>query len=101
MLAGGGAARGVRLLSETGCERVFEKQFQGVDRVLGVPIRWGLGYRLEGRTCSWGGWGGSLVLVDFDHRMTVSYVMNQVLWDDDGYHRGLSIVLAAYDAITS
>ncbi|XVQ15755.1 serine hydrolase domain-containing protein [Spirillospora sp. CA-255316] len=100
VLACGGAARGVRLLSPGGCERVFDEQFRGEDRILGVPIRWGMGYRLENRTCSWGGWGGSLVLVDLDHRMTVSYVMNQVLWDD-GYTRALSIVLAAYDALTA
>ncbi|GAA4623839.1 serine hydrolase domain-containing protein [Actinoallomurus vinaceus] len=100
VLAGGGVARGVRLLSEAGCERVFEEQYRGEDRILGMPIRWGMGYRLENHTCSWGGWGGSVVLVDFDHRMTVSYVMNQVLWDD-GYSRGLGIVLAAYDAISA
>jgi CubicO group peptidase (beta-lactamase class C family) len=99
VLACGGVVRGVRLLSQAGCERVFDEQYRGQDRVLRMPIRWGMGYRLENRTCSWGGWGGSLVLVDFDHRMTVSYVMNQVLWDD-GYARALSIVLAAYDAIS-
>jgi CubicO group peptidase (beta-lactamase class C family) len=100
VLACGGTVGGVRLLSEAGCERVFEEQYNGVDRVLGMPMSWGMGYRLEGRTCSWGGWGGSLVLVDVDHRMTVSYVMNQVLWED-GYSRALNIVLAAYDAISA
>jgi CubicO group peptidase (beta-lactamase class C family) len=100
VLACGGAVGGLRLLSKPGCERVFEEQYSGVDRVLGMPTRWGLGYRLEGRTCSWGGWGGSLVLVDFDHRMTVSYVMNQILWDGM-YDRALGIVMAAYEAITT
>ncbi|MBO2448512.1 beta-lactamase family protein [Actinomadura barringtoniae] len=103
MLASGGvgrgAAGGVRLLSEAGCERVFEEQYAGEDRILGMPIHWGMGYRLEGRTCSWGGWGGSVVLVDVDNRMTVSYVMNQVLWND-GYARGLGIVMAAYESLT-
>jgi CubicO group peptidase (beta-lactamase class C family) len=100
VLACGGVVGGVRLLSEAGCERVFEEQYHGQDRILGMPVRWGMGYRIENHTCSWGGWGGSVVLVDFDHRMTVSYVMNQVLWDG-GYARGLSIVLAAYDAIAA
>lgn len=100
VLACGGVAGGVRLLSEAGCERVFDEQYRGEDRVIGIPVRYGLGYRLENHTCSWGGWGGSLVLVDFDRRMAVSYVMNQVLWDD-GYARGLSILLAAYDALTA
>jgi len=98
VLASGGAVRGVRLLSEAGCERVFEEQYRGTDRILGIPVRYGMGYRLENRTCSWGGWGGSLVLVDLDHRMTISYVMNQMLWDD-GYSRALAVVMAAYDAI--
>lgn len=99
VLACGGTAGGVRLLSPAGCERVLREQFNGVDRLLGMPVRYGLGYRLEGSTCSWGGWGGSLVLVDFDHRMTVSFVMNQVLWDD-AYNRALSIVMAAYESVT-
>src|SRR5205823_2004803 len=29
-------------------------------------------------TCFWGGWGGSLVLVDQDARMVVTYVMNKM-----------------------
>lgn len=99
VLACGGTVGGVRLLSRAGCERVLEEQFRGIDRVLGSPIRWGMGYRLEGRSCSWGGWGGSLVLVDLDHRMTVSYTMNQVLWDS-GYDRSLSVLMAAYESRT-
>lgn len=93
-LVGGGG-----LLSAAGAERVFEEQFHGEDRVLGAQMRYGLGYRLEGRTCSWGGWGGSVVLVDAENRMVVAYVMNQVLWDG-GYDRGLGVVMAAYDGIT-
>ncbi|MBW8482141.1 serine hydrolase domain-containing protein [Actinomadura parmotrematis] len=99
-LACGGEAGGVRLLSEAGAARIFEEQFSGTDRVLGIPVRWGLGYRLEGATASWGGWGGSVVLVDPGNRMTVSYVMNQVLWDD-GYARGLGVVMAAYESLTA
>ncbi|MGK8558700.1 serine hydrolase domain-containing protein [Nocardia gipuzkoensis] len=100
VLACGGTVGGVRLLSSDGCERVFGEQFRGTDRILDYPIRWGMGYRLENRTCSWGGWGGSLVLVDFDHRMTVSYVTNRMLWNH-GYDRSLGVLLAAYEAITS
>ncbi|MFC8531428.1 serine hydrolase domain-containing protein [Nocardia sp. NPDC057227] len=99
-LACGGSVGGVRLLSAAGAERVFDEQFAGTDLVLGQPIRWGLGYRLENRTCSWGGWGGSVVLSDAEQRMTVAYTMNQVLWQD-GYDRGLDVVFAAYAGITS
>jgi hypothetical protein len=40
------------------------------------------------------------VLVDFDQRTSVSYVMNQILWDD-GYAPALGVVVAAYDAVTA
>jgi hypothetical protein len=32
----------------------------------------------DGRLCSWGGWGGSLVIADVDRHMTVAYVMNKM-----------------------
>jgi hypothetical protein len=41
-----------------------------------------------------------MVMVDLDARMTVSYVMNQML-DQGGMgdHRALGIVMAAYDGL--
>ncbi|WP_342760874.1 serine hydrolase domain-containing protein [Nocardia terpenica] len=100
VLACGGQARGVRLMSQAGCERVLDEQFLGDDEILGARIRYGMGYSLQGRTCSWGGWGGSIVMVDLDTHMTVSYVMNQMLEQGPlGDDRGLSIVMAAYTAL--
>ncbi|OAA25832.1 penicillin-binding protein, beta-lactamase class C [Frankia sp. EI5c] len=97
VLACGGAVGGVRLLSAAGCARAWEEQFHGVDRVLGgPPARYGLGFRLEGRTCSWGGWGGSVVLFDPDNRLTVSYVMNRMRDSDT---RGLDIILTTYGCL--
>ncbi|MFD0201898.1 MULTISPECIES: serine hydrolase domain-containing protein [Saccharothrix] len=102
VLACGGEVGGVRLLSEAGCRRVLQEQFRGVDHYLDVPIRYGLGYRVEGRTCSWGGWGGSVVVADLDTRMTVSYVMNQMLDQGAlGDSRGLGLVLAAYGGLAA
>ncbi|MEW9549538.1 serine hydrolase domain-containing protein [Nonomuraea sp. NPDC050783] len=105
VLACGGTADGVRLLSPAGCERALEQQYHGVDRLLGVPMRYGLGYGLYGeggRTCGWGGWGGSLVFIDFDARMVVAYVMNRMI-DGGGLtdERGFGIVLAAYGGLTA
>jgi CubicO group peptidase (beta-lactamase class C family) len=108
VLACGGAVRGVRLLSESGCELALAEQFRGTDRVLNMPVRYGMGYGLnsEGmlspnpRTCFWGGRGGALVVVDLDARMTIAYVMNQML--DPGArsdYRAFGIVTAAYDAL--
>jgi CubicO group peptidase (beta-lactamase class C family) len=100
VLANGGQARGVRLLSQAGCERALEEQFLGEDEILGTQMRYGMGYALRGRTCSWGGWGGSVVVVDFDSRLTVSYVMNQMLEQGPlGDDRGLGVVMAAFGAM--
>jgi len=100
VLACGGTVRGVRLLSEAGCERAREEQYRGVDQILGRSMRYGMGYGLYDRSCFWGGWGGSIVMVDLDARMTVSYVMNQML-DQGGMgdHRAFGIVMAAYDGL--
>ncbi|UIX28806.1 serine hydrolase domain-containing protein [Streptomyces sp. GQFP] len=107
VLSCGGTARGVRLLSEAGCERALEEQFRGTDNTLGVPMRWGMGYGLHSgqlpnpRTCFWGGWGGSLVLVDMDARLTVAYVMNRML-DPEGLgdERAFLILAAAYEGLS-
>jgi CubicO group peptidase (beta-lactamase class C family) len=77
---------GVRLLSEAGRLRVLEQQSDGIDLVMDIPVRWGMGFALEApvfenvlghRVAYWGGNGGSLGFVDFDERMAVSFVMNR------------------------
>nr|WP_229698273.1 serine hydrolase domain-containing protein [Wenjunlia tyrosinilytica] len=108
VLACAGEARGVRLLSEAGCNRVFEEQSNGKDLVLGMPIRFGIGYALNPldlpypvnpRVCFWGGWGGSFVNVDVDARMTVAYVMNRMSGGTMGDERALGLIVAAYTAL--
>ena len=90
----------MRLLSAAGCQRVLEEQFSGEDKVPGARIRYGMGYALQGRTFSWGGWGGSIVMVDLDRHLTVSYVMNQMIEQvPRGDDRGLSVVMAVYGAL--
>ena len=85
VLSLGGSAGGVQLLSPSTIETVFRQQSDGVDLVLEAPFRWGIGYCLgsdvvpyvpSGRTFFWGGWGGSLVVMDLDRRLTISYMMN-------------------------
>ncbi|WP_327256199.1 serine hydrolase domain-containing protein [Streptomyces sp. NBC_01244] len=97
VLANRGTAGGVRLLSPRGCEPAWQEVFSGEDRVLGTPMSWTAGFGKFGNTFGWGGWGGSLVVSDPDARMTVAYVMNQMIdrdrQEDD---RGMEIVLAAY-----
>jgi CubicO group peptidase (beta-lactamase class C family) len=97
-MACGGAVHGVRLLSQAGCVRAREEQFSGDDRILGMPVRYGMGYGLFGNTLGWGGWGGSIVVIEPERRMAVAYVTNQMREpaDDD---RGLELVMAAYDGL--
>jgi CubicO group peptidase (beta-lactamase class C family) len=98
VMACGGAVRGVRLLSPAGCDRAREEQFRGEDRRLGMPVRYGLGYGLFGNALGWGGWGGSIVMIDPAGRMAVAYVTNQMREAADD-NRGLELVMAAYDGL--
>lgn len=87
-LALDGTGDGVRLLSPETISIIFDEQSHGTDLVLGVPLRFGIGYALpepetlpyapQGRVCYWGGWGGSLTILDLDTRTTISYVMNKM-----------------------
>jgi CubicO group peptidase (beta-lactamase class C family) len=88
VLALGGTVDGVHLLSPATIDVIFDEQSHGTDLVLGVPLRFGIGYALpetvtvpyvpQGRACYWGGWGGSLILMDLDRRTTISYMMNKM-----------------------
>jgi CubicO group peptidase (beta-lactamase class C family) len=98
VMACGGALRGLRLLSQAGCDRAREEQFNGVDRRLGMSVRWGLGYALFGSGLGWGGWGGSIVMVEPGDRMAVAYVTNQMREPADD-NRGLEVIMAAYDGL--
>ena len=89
----------MRLLSPAGCDLARQEQYCGVDQILGASMRYGMGYGIFDRSVGWGGWGGSLVMVDLDARMTVSYVMNQMLDQGLGDYRGLGIVVAAYEGM--
>jgi CubicO group peptidase (beta-lactamase class C family) len=101
LIACGGEVRGTRLLSAQGVEAIFEEQSDGLDLVLDVPLRFGVGFGLASetmpmgpRTCAWGGYGGSLVISDLDARLTIAYVMNRMEAGLVGDTRGASIALA-------
>ena len=88
----------------------FESSPTGPIWCIGFPTRFGLGYGLSTadmplgpnpRTCYWGGWGGSIVVVDLDARMVVAYVMNKMQQGTVGDQRGHSMVSAAYAALAS
>ena len=79
-MACGDEVDGVRLLSPQTIDRIFEVQSNGIDLVIGIPLKIGIGYSLlpEGRVCCWGGTGGSLVIIDVDRRITFAYAMNKM-----------------------
>ncbi len=101
-----GEARGHRLLSPAGVEAIFRRQSNGTDLVLGVPLCFGIGFGLTSETmplaphaCSWGGYGGSMILNDLDTRLTIAYVMNRMEAGWLGDSRGASIAFAAAVAL--
>jgi CubicO group peptidase (beta-lactamase class C family) len=109
VLALGGEAGGVRLLSPDAIGLIFDEQSHGPDLVLGVPLRFGIGYALPetetvpyippGRTCFWGGWGGSVILMDLDARTTISYMMNKMGPGIIGSDRSEAYVRAVQDCL--
>ena len=109
VVSNGGSAAGVQLFSRSPEETIFREQCNGTDLVLGMPLRHGIGYGLPNelipfpspRTCFWGGWGGSLVLNDFENRMTIAYVMNKMGEGTVGDFRAGAIIAAAYGALLS
>ncbi|WP_406411092.1 serine hydrolase domain-containing protein [Streptomyces sp. NBC_01614] len=107
----GGTVDGHHLLSPETIDLIFEEQAFGDDLVIGVPIRWGIGFALpesqtfpyipQGRRCHWGGWGGSVVCMDLERRMTVSYTMNKMGDGVVGSDRTAAYVAAAYSSADS
>lgn len=86
-LACGGTLDGFRLLGLPTIEMMLEEQSYGPDLVLGDVLRFGLGVELNcrerylgpnPRTFSWGGAGGSIIIVDLDARACFAYCMNRM-----------------------
>jgi CubicO group peptidase (beta-lactamase class C family) len=104
----GGEANGSRLLAPETVDLVFAEQSNGIDLVLGVPLRWGVGYALpseavpylpDEKICFWGGWGGSTVLMNPDRRATMAYVMNKMAPDLLGSDRASHYATLFYQAL--
>ena len=56
-------------------------------------------YVPTGRVCFWGGWGGSVILMDLDRRMTFAYMMNKMAPGIIGSDRAETYVRTAYAAL--
>jgi CubicO group peptidase (beta-lactamase class C family) len=110
VLACGGRLGGIDFLSADTIATVFEEQSNGVDVVLGVPLRFGIGYGLPEPTtlpylpgdsgiCFWGGWGGSMIIIDTDRKMALAYMMNKMGGGIIGSERSAALITAAYEAL--
>jgi len=99
ILAGKGEAGGIRLLSKETAELVMKERISGEDMALKMPVKFGLGFGINSKdtplapnknVCFWGGWGGSLALIDQDAKLSFSFVMNKM-------HDGLVGDLRSYN----
>ncbi|MDA2892200.1 serine hydrolase [Mycolicibacterium sp. BiH015] len=98
-----------RLLSPHTIDLIFNEQSRGRDLVNGLHLRWGVGFALpdphtlawipHGRIAFWGGWGGSMAIMDLDRHMTISYVMNNMGTDILGSLRAAAYIKAIYRAV--
>jgi CubicO group peptidase (beta-lactamase class C family) len=111
VISRGGDVDGVRLLRPETVELIFREQASGIDLVLGVPLRFGIGYGLpqhdtipyipDGKICFWGGWGGSVIIMDVGRRMTISYMMNKMGPGIIGSDRAERYVRAIYGELSA
>ena len=107
ILANGGVAKGRRFMSEAGCRKALEPQVEGTDLVLGMPSRFGLGFGLGGGVMPlphpnclfWGGYGGSLALIDMDARTSFGYAMNKMAGTTTGDMRAFGLLMAMWQAL--
>jgi len=106
ILANGGEVDGRRYLSEAGCRRALELQVEGQDLVMHIPARFGLGFGLAGptmpapnpNTIFWGGYGGSLAIIDMDARTSFGYAMNRMAPTTTGDLRGFGLIMDIWTA---
>ncbi|MGA0600344.1 serine hydrolase domain-containing protein [Caulobacter sp. KR2-114] len=107
ILANGGVAKGKRFMSEAGCRKALELQIEGTDLIFGQPAKFGLGFGLPGamapltnpNSMFWGGYGGSLAIIDMDARTTFGYAMTRMAPTTTGDLRALGLVMAAWQAL--
>ncbi|KAL4946535.1 hypothetical protein BDV06DRAFT_182352 [Aspergillus oleicola] len=82
-----GSLNGKTYLKESTIQLIFEKQAEGIDLVLGTPLKLGMGFGIgstgikwmpDGKVAFWGGYGGSIAIVDLDRGVTFTYAMNRM-----------------------
>jgi len=107
-ISNGGGVNGHQLLAQSSIDQIFREQANGVDQVLMMPMRFGIGFGLpselmpispDRRVCFWGGWGGSLVINDLDNHMTFTFAMNKMGSGTVGDNRAFSLLTVVLEAL--
>ena len=108
IIANNGHADGHRFFSENTGDKVFQVHTSSMDQVLDLNVNFGLGYGLASsdvplgpRACYWGGYGGSVIIMDQDIALTVAYMMNKMQFGLVGDTRGPAFAFAAALAAVS
>jgi CubicO group peptidase (beta-lactamase class C family) len=108
ILSCGGTYQNFKLLSSKVLEQSIQEQSHGKDLVLGFPMRFGLGWGLTSkemplgpnpRTFFWGGWGGSMVIIDLDAKLSFAFVMNKMVSTTTGDPRTIRLMSAIYRSL--
>ena len=108
ILANGGVAKGKRFMSEAGCRKALELQIEGTDLVMNVPARFGMGFGLSGgliplpnaNSMFWGGYGGSLAIIDMDAKTSFGYAMNRMVGTTTGDLRAFGLAMAMWESLS-
>lgn len=86
-VACGGKLDGVHLFGMPTIEKALEEHYYGQPQSWPRPVRFGLGFGLtskempigpNSRVLYWGGYGGSVAVIDIDAKLSFSYVMNKM-----------------------
>ncbi|KAI9367664.1 beta-lactamase/transpeptidase-like protein [Aspergillus egyptiacus] len=105
-----GMVDGRQFLRPETVDLVFRPQAEGRDLVLGIPLKMGMGFGLmngamewmpRGQVCFWGGWGGSIALMDLERRVTFTYAMNKMELGTLGNSRATDYIKAVYEVLES
>ncbi len=107
-MANNGRAFGTELFSAKTVARALQPQIEGTDLVLGLDVKFAMGYAKptpeipmspNENSLWWGGAGGSTICVDTDAHLCMSYVMNQMDNHIVGDPRGVRLHQAVYDCL--
>ena len=110
LVANGGTAFGKTLLSQEACRIAAELQMDSNDLVLGIPMRYCMGYAQvtermpyspSPHALFWAGAGGSFILVDMERKICCSYVMNKMGDTLIGDERAVGLIRSLYDSLSA